>query len=144
MCIAIWLWLTGISLTSSLGQENHGICLTLLFFPAFCSVFSIYLSSVLWGQAVSLLINQWKQHKYRRTSYTRRWNLSVVLICISLMAKNVEHFHKCLSPILDSSVVSSLFRSVLHFFIGLFVLSFKRSSCLWSWSSRLRSRPDPS
>ena len=28
----------------------------------------------------------------------------------------------CLSAILDSSVVSSLFWSVLHFFIGLFVL----------------------
>ena len=39
------------------------------------------------------------------------------------MTKDVEHFLKCLSAILDSSVESSLFRSVLHFFfIGLFVL----------------------
>ena len=45
-----------------------------------------------------------------------RWNLRVVLICISLMTKDVEHFLKCLSAILDSSVESSLFRSVLHFF----------------------------
>ena len=44
-----------------------------------------------------------------------RWNLRVVLICISLMIKDVEHFLKCLSAILDSSVESSLFRSVLHF-----------------------------
>ena len=52
-----------------------------------------------------------------------RWNLRVVLICISLMTKDVEHFLKCLSAILDSSVESSLFRSVLHFFfIGLCVL----------------------
>ncbi|CAO2617716.1 hypothetical protein LEMLEM_LOCUS17055, partial [Lemmus lemmus] len=35
------------------------------------------------------------------------------------MTKDVEHFLKCLSAILDSSVESSLFRSVLHFFIGL-------------------------
>ena len=33
--------------------------------------------------------------------------------------KNVEHFFKCLSAILDSSVESSLFRSVLHFFLKL-------------------------
>ena len=44
-----------------------------------------------------------------------RWNLRVVLICISLMTKDVEHFLKCLSAILDSSVESSLFRSVLQF-----------------------------
>ena len=38
------------------------------------------------------------------------------------MAKDVEHFLKCLSAILYSSVESSLFMSVLHFFIRLFVL----------------------
>ena len=39
------------------------------------------------------------------------------------MTKDVEHFLKCPSAILDSSVESSLFRSVLHFFlIGFFVL----------------------
>ena len=38
------------------------------------------------------------------------------------MTKDVEHFLKCLSPILDSSVESSLFRSIPHFFIGLYVL----------------------
>ena len=52
-----------------------------------------------------------------------RWNLRIVLICISLMTKDIEHFLKCLSAILDSSVESFLFRSVLHFFfIGLCVL----------------------
>ena len=43
--------------------------------------------------------------------------LRVVLICISLMAKDVEHFLKYLSVILDSSVESSLFRSVSHFLL---------------------------
>ena len=47
------------------------------------------------------------------------WNLRVVLVCISLMTRDVVHFFKCLSAILDYSVESSLFRSVLHFFIGL-------------------------
>ena len=51
-----------------------------------------------------------------------RQNLRVVLICISLICKDVEHFHKCLSAILDSSIDCSLFRSVLHFFLGLCVL----------------------
>ena len=41
-----------------------------------------------------------------------RWTLRVVLICISLKTKGVEHFLKCLSAILDSSVESSLFRSL--------------------------------
>ena len=35
------------------------------------------------------------------------------------MTKDVEHFLKCLSAILDSSVESSLFRYVLPFCIGL-------------------------
>ena len=58
-----------------------------------------------------------------------RWNLRVVLICISLMTKDVEHFLKCLSAILYSSVESSLFRSVLHFFLLAYVIFW----CLISW-----------
>ena len=39
------------------------------------------------------------------------------------MTKDFEHYFKCLSTILESSVESSLFRSALHFFfIGLCVL----------------------
>ena len=38
------------------------------------------------------------------------------------MTKDVEHFLKCLSAILDFSVESSLFRSVLHLVIRLIVL----------------------
>ncbi|MGE9641428.1 hypothetical protein ACQP3J_30820, partial [Escherichia coli] len=44
--------------------------------------------------------------------------LKVVLICISLMAKDAEHF-KGLSAILDSSIEISLCSSVPHFLIGL-------------------------
>jgi hypothetical protein len=44
-----------------------------------------------------------------------RWNLRVVLICISLMTKDVEHFFRCFSAILHSSVENSLFSSVHHF-----------------------------
>jgi hypothetical protein len=49
-----------------------------------------------------------------------RWNLRVVLICISLITKDFEHFFKCFSAIRDSSVVNSLFSSIPHFLIGLF------------------------
>jgi hypothetical protein len=49
-----------------------------------------------------------------------RWNLRVVLICISLMIKDVEHFFRCFSAIRYSSAENSLCSSVPHFFDGLF------------------------
>ena len=44
-----------------------------------------------------------------------RWNLRVVLICISLMTKDVEHYFRRFSVIQYSSVENSLFSSVPHF-----------------------------
>jgi hypothetical protein len=49
-----------------------------------------------------------------------RWNIRVVLICISLVIKDVEHFFRCFSAIRYSSVKKSLFSSVPHYLIGLF------------------------
>jgi hypothetical protein len=45
-----------------------------------------------------------------------RWNLGVVLIHISLISKDFEHFFRCFSAIQNSSVMNSQFSSVLHFF----------------------------
>jgi hypothetical protein len=49
-----------------------------------------------------------------------RWNLSVVLICISFMARNGEHFFHIyiFFVIWISSLEKVLFSSVAHFFIG--------------------------
>jgi hypothetical protein len=44
-----------------------------------------------------------------------RWKLSVVLICISLMIKDVKHFFTCFSALWYSSAENSLFSSVPHF-----------------------------
>ena len=44
-----------------------------------------------------------------------RWNLRVVLICISLMIKDAEPFFSCFSAIWYSSVENSLFSSIPHF-----------------------------
>jgi hypothetical protein len=44
-----------------------------------------------------------------------RWNLRIVLICISLMIKDVGHFFRCFSALWYSSVENSLFSSVPHF-----------------------------
>jgi hypothetical protein len=49
-----------------------------------------------------------------------KWNLRVVLICISLMIKDFEHFFKFFSAHLYSSVENSWFRSVSNFLVGLF------------------------
>jgi hypothetical protein len=48
-----------------------------------------------------------------------KWNLSV-LICISLMIKDVEHFFRCFSAIRYSSGENSLFSSEPYFLMGLF------------------------
>jgi hypothetical protein len=47
-----------------------------------------------------------------------RWNLRVVLPCIFLMTKDVEHFYRCL-PTLQVYTVENLFSSV-PFLMGLF------------------------
>ena len=44
-----------------------------------------------------------------------KWNLSVVLICVSLMIKDAEHFIRCFSVIRYSSGENSLFTSEPHF-----------------------------
>jgi hypothetical protein len=50
-----------------------------------------------------------------------RWNLRVVLICISLMIKDVEHFFRCFSAIQYSSVENVLFSSVPHLTVVVFM-----------------------
>jgi hypothetical protein len=51
-----------------------------------------------------------------------RWTLSVVLIGISFMARNGEHFFMCFLAIWISSFEKILFSSVAHFFIGSLIL----------------------
>jgi hypothetical protein len=45
-----------------------------------------------------------------------RWNLRVVLICISLMIEDAEHFFRCFLAIWYSAGENSLFSSESHFF----------------------------
>jgi hypothetical protein len=47
-----------------------------------------------------------------------RWNLNVILICISFLARDGEHFLMCFLAIWTSSFEKVLLSSVAHFFIG--------------------------
>jgi hypothetical protein len=51
-----------------------------------------------------------------------RWNLSVVLICISFMARDGENLFMCFLAIRISSFEKVLFSSVSHFLIGSLIL----------------------
>lgn len=110
-------------LGAELQYYRGSLCLTFLETTQLFSIVAVPFTfiSVEGFQFLYILNNTYLSYFIITIIVGMKWNLTMILICISLIANDVQHLYLCLLVIYVSYLEKCLFISFDHLLIGLFV-----------------------